>query len=51
MAQNQNIPVKKKEGNVLKTEKEQQIRWAEHFNELFNKSEPNKLPNLDLTNI
>ena len=47
----QNIPVKDKEGNVLKTEKEQLIRWAEHFNELLNRPESNKLPNFDLTNI
>ena len=47
----QNIPVKDKEGVVLKTEKEQLIRWAEHFNELLNRPEPNKLPNFDLTNI
>ena len=47
----QNIPVKDKEGNTLKTEKEQLIRWAEHFNGLLNRPEPNKLPNFDLTNI
>ena len=47
----QNIPVKDKEGNVLKTEKEQLIRWAEQFNELLNRPEPNKHPNFDLTNI
>ena len=47
----QNIPVKDKESMVLKTEKEQLIRWAEHFNELLNRPEPNKLPNFDLTNI
>ena len=47
----QNIPVKDKEGNALKTEKEQLIRWAEHFNGLLNRPEPNKLPNFDLTNI
>ena len=41
----QNIPVKDKEGNALKTEKEQLIRWAEHFNELLNRPEPNKLTN------
>jgi len=46
-----NIPVKEKQGNALKTKKEQKIRWAEHFNELLNKPEPNKLPNIDLTNI
>ena len=44
-------PVKDKEGNTLKTEKEQLIRWAEHFNELLNRPEPNKLPNFDLTYI
>ena len=43
----QNIPVKDKEG----TGKEQVIRWAEHFNKLLNRPEPNKLPNFDLTNI
>ena len=47
----QDIPVKDKEGNTLKTEKEQLIRWAEHFNELLNRPEPNKLPNFDLANI
>ena len=47
----QNITVKDKEGNALKTEKEQLIRWAEHFNEFLNRPEPNKLPNFDLTNI
>ena len=47
----QNIPVKDKEGNALKTEKEQLIRWAEHFNELLNRPEPPKLPNFNLTNI
>ena len=47
----QNIPVKDKEGNFLKTEKEQLIGWAEHFIELLNRPEPNKLPNFDLTNI
>ena len=46
----QNIPVKDKEGK-LKTDKKQLIRWAEHFNELLNRPEPNKLPNFDLTNI
>ena len=43
--------LKDKEGVVLKTEKEQLIRWAEHFNELLNKPELNKLPNFDLTNV
>ena len=47
----QNIPVMDKKGNALKTEKKQQIWWAEHFNELLNRPEPNKLPNFDLKNI
>lgn len=46
---NKTIPVKDKAGNALKTEEEQNARWAEHFKEVLNQPEPPAL--IDFTGI
>lgn len=39
-----NLPVKDKQGNLItsKKKKEQDKRWREHFEEVFNRREPNE---------
>ena len=37
------MPVKDKNGNLLTTEKEQEARWAEHFQEILNRPPPDQI--------
>ena len=37
------MPVKDKNGNLLTTEKEQEARWAEHFQEMLNRQPPDQI--------
>jgi hypothetical protein len=39
------MPIKEKDGNPLTTTEEQQLRWAEHFEQLLNRTAPNIPPN------
>ncbi|KAI4896154.1 hypothetical protein NFI96_009623 [Prochilodus magdalenae] len=39
---NNNAPVKDKEGKLLTTEREQEVRWAEHFREVLNRPPPSE---------
>ena len=40
-------PVKDKNGNLLTTEKEQEVRWTEHFRELLNRATPDDAPEIE----
>jgi hypothetical protein len=40
-----NMPVKDKQGNIITSEREQNERWREHFEEVFNRPEPSDLAN------
>jgi len=37
---NSNVPMKRKDGRMLLTEEEQNVRWMEHFKEVLNQPEP-----------
>jgi len=36
VSSNSNVPLKSKQGATLLTEREQAVRWVEHFNEVLN---------------
>jgi len=37
---NTNVPITAKDGRLLLTEREQNLRWKEHFEEVLNQPEP-----------
>ncbi|XP_062566445.1 uncharacterized protein LOC134228767 [Saccostrea cucullata] len=41
-----NMPVKDKQGNLITSEREQEDRWREHFEEVLNRQEPNELAHI-----
>lgn len=41
-----NIPVRNKQGTLLTAEKDQEIRWTEHFKEVLNRSDPTNIPEI-----
>ncbi|KAL5007014.1 hypothetical protein ScPMuIL_015820 [Solemya velum] len=41
-----NIPVRNKQGTLLTAEKDQEIRWTEHFEEVLNRSDPTNIPEI-----
>ena len=38
-----NMPIKDKNNNILTTEREQHLRWKEHFQEVLNRKDPDEL--------
>ena len=38
-----NMPIKDKNNNILTTEREQYLRWKEHFQEVLNRKDPDEL--------
>ena len=38
-----NIPIKDKNNNILTTEREQYLRWKEHFQKVLNRKDPDEL--------
>ena len=38
-----NMPIKDKNNNILKTEREQYLRWKEHFQEVLNRKDSDEL--------
>jgi len=42
-----NVPVRGKDGKVLRTKREQSARWVEHFNEVLNQLVPDELFSFD----
>ena len=41
-----NVPIKDKQGKLLTSEKEQEIRWTEHFKEILNRPPPLQEPEI-----
>ena len=37
------MPIKDKSNNILTTERQQYLRWKEHFQEVFNRTDPNEI--------
>ncbi|XP_061171309.1 uncharacterized protein LOC133180881 [Saccostrea echinata] len=46
-----NIPVKDKQGNLIKSEREQDERWRKHFEEVLKCPEPNELAHIQEADI
>ena len=38
-----NMPIKDKNNNILTTEREQYLRWKEHFQEVLSRKDPDEL--------
>ena len=38
-----NMPIKDKNNNILTIEREQYLRWKEHFQEVLNRKDPDEL--------
>ena len=41
---NRNVPIRDKQGQLLTSEKDQEARWVEHFNEVLNRPPPEEEP-------
>ena len=41
-----NIPVKDKQGSLLTSEQDRDVRWTEHFSEVLNRPEPELPPDI-----
>ena len=41
---NRNVPIQDKQGQLLTSEKDQEARWVEHFNEVLNRPPPEEEP-------
>ena len=43
---NRNVPIRDKQGQLLTSEKDQEARWVEHFNEVLNRPPPEEEPDI-----
>ena len=43
---NRNVPKRDKQGQLLTSEKDQEARWVEHFNEVLNRPPPEEEPDI-----